>query len=106
MSAFDGSSERRVPSSSSSFSRAIKGAKAEMISSSREGAPFSQIELLGRLPCAVAPDQPDLLPGFDRERRAGEDLQVSTVVLYEISCDNHLHGTEIIQTGPLDAGRA
>jgi hypothetical protein len=28
------------------------------------------------------------------------------VVLYEISCDNHLHGTEIIQTGPPDAGRA
>ena len=35
----------------------------------------------GRLACAVAPDQPDLLPGFDRERRAGEDLQVSTLVL-------------------------
>src|SRR5215204_1580334 len=36
MSAFDGSSERHVPSSSSSFSRTIKGSKAEMISSSRE----------------------------------------------------------------------
>src|ERR671912_237113 len=41
MSAFDGSSERRVPSSSSFFSRAIKSSKAEMISSSREMAPLS-----------------------------------------------------------------
>ena len=92
----------------------------------RRGAPLSQIKLLGRhsdlraarmldrtriglrvsrqnieqgrLPCAIAPDQPDLLPCLDRERRAGEDFQVSTMVLYEISCDNHLHATEIIQT--------
>src|SRR5215204_4936277 len=41
MRAFDGASERRVPSSSSSFSRAIKGSKEEMISSSRERAPCS-----------------------------------------------------------------
>src|SRR5215213_1156716 len=60
----------------------------------------------GRLTGAVSPDQPDLLPGLNRERGAGEDPQVSTVVLDEISCDNHLHDDEIsilekLTTSPL-----
>src|SRR5215212_62925 len=47
---------------------------------------------------AVAAYQPDLLPCLDRERGAGEDLQVAPVVLDDISCNYDLHGEEIISS--------
>src|SRR5215211_2985622 len=67
MSASEGSSERRVPSSSSSFSRAMRGSKAEMISCSSESAPRSPTYSFWAVIPTFAP------PGCSTEPESGSE---------------------------------
>src|ERR687890_880372 len=78
MSASEGSSERRVPSSSSSLSRAIKGSKAETISCSTDRAPRSPAYSFWAVIPTLAP------PGCSTEPASGSEFPArisSNVVL-------------------------